>query len=144
MENTYNKHYIITDANGNITDGWSDGPLPDKPTDGAILYNEQGGYQFRIIIGGVPMPENELFDGWGNPLYRWDAVTGEIVANPPGEPPEYVVQEAVITETDHTKAIVYAVLAELNVITLDKVPELLRNNVMMELNASKMQDRVKL
>ena len=24
--NNYNKHYITTDAQGRITDGWSDGP----------------------------------------------------------------------------------------------------------------------
>ena len=26
MYDFYNKHYIVTDAQGRITDGWSDGP----------------------------------------------------------------------------------------------------------------------
>lgn len=76
MENFeyYNHHYIRTDSSGNITKGWSDGPLNSrKPTEDDILINDKGGYQFRLIIDGVPTEENPpLFDDLGVPLYHWD------------------------------------------------------------------------
>lgn len=46
----YNKHYIKIDNRNRIIDTWSDGPRPDKDTDGAICINNKGGYQFRFII----------------------------------------------------------------------------------------------
>lgn len=70
MNTFYNKHYIITDAQGRITDGWSDGPHPDRDTTGAICINEQGGYQFRLFPEGEENPS--LYDMDGIPLYRWD------------------------------------------------------------------------
>lgn len=70
----YNKHYITTDTQGRITDGWSDGPHPDRDTTGAICINEQGGYQFRLSPGGEENPPLYTMDGI--PLYRWD---GELV-----------------------------------------------------------------
>ena len=98
-ENNFSKHYIMLDSENNIIDGWSDGPLPNKPIDGAILYNEQGGYQFRIILDGVPMEENVLFDEWGNPLYSYDTATGEVSANPPYVPdPVPVVREQLLRQ----------------------------------------------
>ncbi len=70
MNEFYNRHYIITDAQGRVTDGWSDGPHPDRDTAGAICINEQGGYQFRLFPGGEENPALYTMDGI--PLYRWD------------------------------------------------------------------------
>ena len=70
MNEFYNKHYITTDAQGRITDGWSDGPHPDRDTADAICINEQGGYQFRLYPGGEENPR--LFADDGVPLYKWD------------------------------------------------------------------------
>lgn len=67
---TYNRHYITTDAQGRITAGWSDGPHPTRDTTGAICINEQGGYQFQLSPGGEENPP--LYDMDGIPLYRWD------------------------------------------------------------------------
>ena len=57
----YNRHYITVDAQGRITDGWSDGPCPDRDAAGAVCIDEQGEYQFRL----APAMD-------GVPLYRWD------------------------------------------------------------------------
>ena len=73
MYDFYNKHYIVTDAQGRITDGWSDGPFPDRDADGAVCMNEQGGYQFRLFPGGEENPA--LSTGEGVPLYCWDGET---------------------------------------------------------------------
>ena len=70
MDEYYNKHYITVDDRGCITDGWSDGPHPDRDTSSAICINEQGGYQFRLFPGGE---ENPMLIDWdGIPRYRWD------------------------------------------------------------------------
>lgn len=66
----YNKHYITTDVQGRITDGWSDGPHRDRDTNGTICINEKGGYQFRLFPGGEENPSLTTIDGV--PLYRWD------------------------------------------------------------------------
>lgn len=72
MKIYYNCHYITTDPQGRITSAWSDGPHRDRPTDGAICINEEGGYQFRLRDGG---PENQpLYTMDSIPLYRWDGV----------------------------------------------------------------------
>ncbi len=70
MEQFYNEHYIATDARGRITDGWSDGPFPDRDATDAICIEEQGGYQFRLFPGGEENPA--LYTEDGVPLYRWD------------------------------------------------------------------------
>lgn len=70
MNEFYNRHYIITDAQGRITVGWSDGPHPEKDTSGAICINAEGGYQFRLSPGGEENPPLYTLDGI--PLYRWD------------------------------------------------------------------------
>ena len=70
MEITYNKHYITTDPEGRILSGWSDGPIPDRDTTGAVCINEAGGYQFRLVPGGEENPA--LYTQDGIPLYRWD------------------------------------------------------------------------
>lgn len=69
-ENYYNKHYITTDAQGRIVDGWSDGPFPGRDITGAICINDQGGYQFRLCIGGEENPA--LYDMDGIPRYKWE------------------------------------------------------------------------
>ena len=66
----YNCHYIITDAQGRITDGWSDGPHPERETTDAIRISDTGGYQFRLTPGGEENPP--LYTEDGIPLYRWD------------------------------------------------------------------------
>lgn len=70
MDYYYNKHYITTDQQGRITAGWSDGPFPDRSTDGAICINAEGGYQFRLWPDGEENPP--LYGIAGIPLYRWD------------------------------------------------------------------------
>ncbi len=70
MNEFYNKHYITVDADGRITDGWSDGPHPDKDTAGAICINEQGGYQLRLTPDGEENPALYAMDGIA--LYKWD------------------------------------------------------------------------
>ncbi len=68
----YNRHYITVDAQGRITDGWSDGPCPDRDAAGAICIDEQGEYQFRLAPDGEENPPLYAMDGV--PLY---AGTGE-------------------------------------------------------------------
>lgn len=70
FEPVYNRHYIITDAQGCVIDGWSDGPHPDRDTAGAICINDQGGYQFRLAPDGEENPPLYTMDGI--PLYKWD------------------------------------------------------------------------
>lgn len=75
MNEFYNKHYIRTDASGNIIEGWSNGPHNYRtPTEGDICINDKGGYQFRLVLDGEPTEENPpLFDGMTRiPLYKWD------------------------------------------------------------------------
>jgi hypothetical protein len=64
------KHYIITDDNGRIMTGWSDGPCPGKSTDGAITLTDAGDYQFRLFPQGEENPR--LLDADGISLYKWD------------------------------------------------------------------------
>jgi len=79
-----NKHYITTDGQGRIRDGWSDGPHPTKDTTGAICINEQGGYQFRLILNGKETEENPaLCTMDGIPLYKY--VDGQVVFRPEEE-----------------------------------------------------------
>ena len=68
---SYNNHYIRTDASGNIIEGWSDGPHNTRtPTESDILINDKGGYQFRLFPDGEENPA--LFDfAYTIPLYRW-------------------------------------------------------------------------
>lgn len=66
----YNKHYITVDDRGQITDGWSDGPHPEKDISGAVCINDKGGYQFRLHDGGEENPALWTMDGI--PLYKWD------------------------------------------------------------------------
>ncbi len=97
-----NRHYIIVDGKRRITGGWSDGPLPDKDTANAILYNDKGGYQFRLEPGGEENPPLINFEDMthkyiyvpgGNPPYRkataeeLKAERAEIEANTPPAPP---------------------------------------------------------
>lgn len=70
MNAFYSKHYIITDKQDRITDGWSDGPHRDRDTTDAICVNEQGGYQFQLFPGGEENPPLHTMDGI--PLYKWD------------------------------------------------------------------------
>lgn len=93
----YNKHYITIDAQNRITDGWSDGPLPDKDTSSAVCINAKGGYQFRLIIDGKETEENPaLRTMQGVPLYKWTGsaverrtsqeIKTDIAAIPPAPP----------------------------------------------------------
>lgn len=74
MENIVeNRHYISTDQNGCILDGWSDGPISDRDIAGAILLRSDGGYQFRLSPGGLENPQLKTADGI--PLYRWNGAS---------------------------------------------------------------------
>jgi len=70
LEPVYNRHYITVDEQGLITDGWSDGPHPERDTADVICINEQGGYQFRLEPTGEENPS--LYTTDGIPLYKWD------------------------------------------------------------------------
>lgn len=70
FEPVYNRHYITVDAQGRVTDGWSDGPHPGRDISGAICIDGEGGYQFRLFPGGDENPALYTMDGI--PLYRWD------------------------------------------------------------------------
>lgn len=100
FEPAYNRHYITTDAQGRIIDGWSDGPHPNRDTSGAICIDEQGGYQFRLTPGGEENPP--LYDMAGVPLWRWNGeqvlprIQDEIAAD--RVPPLEVVQSAKLAE----------------------------------------------
>jgi len=75
MNKFYNKHYIRTNDQNYIIDGFSDAFR--QPTETDICINEEGGYQFRLIIGGELTEENPpLFEGFDIPLYEWN---GEVV-----------------------------------------------------------------
>lgn len=68
----YNSHYIRTDDRNRIVDGFSDGPHYGHTTEGYVCINDKGGYQFRLILDGVPTEENPpLFDWNGIPLYEY-------------------------------------------------------------------------
>jgi len=68
----YNKHYIRTNDQKHIIDGFSDAFR--QPAENDICINEQGGYQFRLIVDGELTEENPpLFEGFGAiPLYEWN------------------------------------------------------------------------
>ena len=69
----YNRHYIKTREDGAITDAWSDGPHRDKSTEGAVCFDDKGGYQLRLIVDGVTTEENPPMRTRDNiPLYKWD------------------------------------------------------------------------
>lgn len=71
----YNKHYIQTREDGCVIKGWSDGPHNGRTvTENDILLNDNGGYQFRLIVDGALTEENPpLFDfDYMIPLYKWD------------------------------------------------------------------------
>ena len=73
MDEFYNKHYITVDDQNRITDGWSDGAHPEKDTEGATCINDNGGYQFRLVIDGELTEENPaLWDMDGIPLYKYE------------------------------------------------------------------------
>lgn len=96
MDEFYNKYYIRTREDGCIVDGWSDGPLPDKSTEGAILFNAKGTYQFRLEPGGEENPSLTTFEGV--PLYKYvndkvekrsdEDIQAEIAQLPPPPPSE--------------------------------------------------------
>lgn len=65
----YNSHYLLVDEQGRITDGWSDGPHPERDTSEAVLLTDKGGYQFRLWPDGAENPA--LTDEYGVPLYKW-------------------------------------------------------------------------
>ena len=103
----YNKHYITVDAENRITNGFSDAFR--QPTEADICINEQGGYQFRLSLGGEENPS--LFDLEGMiPLYKYD--NGEVIrraeeeieeeraALPVPEPPASTVESTVWDELD--------------------------------------------
>ena len=70
MSAYYNQHYITTDSQGRIVDGWSDGPHPERDTTEAVCINAGGGYQFGPRPGSEENPPLHTMDGI--PLYRWD------------------------------------------------------------------------
>lgn len=76
----YNKHYITVDAENRITNGFSDAFR--QPTEADICINEEGGYQFRLLIKftddkgeerTIRTEENPaLHNDDGTPLYKWN------------------------------------------------------------------------
>ena len=68
--NSFNKHYISMDDRNRITDGWSNGPHPEKDTEGAACIDDKGGYQFRLFPDGEENPSLWTVDGI--PLYKYE------------------------------------------------------------------------
>lgn len=94
MDEMYNKHYILIDSSNRVVGGWSDGPHYGRDTAGAVCINEQGGYQFRLFVGGEENPA--LFDFEDMiPLYKWD---GEKVVERTAE--EIEADKAAIPEVE--------------------------------------------
>lgn len=68
--NIFNRHYIQLNSFNQITSGFSDAFR--QPTETDICINEEGGYQFRLIVDGELSEENPpLFEGFNIPLYEW-------------------------------------------------------------------------
>ena len=87
IEQSFCRHYLRTDAEGRIVEGWSDGPHRERVPGGEdILLSARGGYQFRLILDDTESAENPpLYGRDGAALYRWDgervlARTGEALA----------------------------------------------------------------
>lgn len=111
MNEFYNNHYIRTDASGSIVEGWSDGPHNGHAvTEDDILINEQGGYQFRLIVDGEQTEENPpLYTFDGIPLHRWNGsavmrrtdaeIEADRAARPEPGPTEVERLEAQVTYT---------------------------------------------
>lgn len=119
----YNKHYLKTREDGAITDAWSDGPLRDKPVDGAVCFNDKGGYQLRLILDGEPTEENPpIWTMDGIPLYKWDGhsvhkrTSEEIEADrakiPPPPPSPIEQLRADMSTVNAAAGIVFVTLAE--------------------------------
>lgn len=77
----YNRHYIILDDKGRITDGWSDGPHPDRDATDAICIDTQGKYQFRMLVFRAAQSADGLCDESYHveteenpPLYTMDGI----------------------------------------------------------------------
>lgn len=68
--NMGNRHYIRADAEGRVLEGWSDGPIPGRDTEGAVLLRSGGGYQFWLADDEIENPPILTEDGI--PMYRWD------------------------------------------------------------------------
>lgn len=113
MDEFYNKHYITIDDRRRIVFGWSNGPLPDKSTDDAILLNDKGGYQFRLLFpdGSLSEENPALFEFEHMiPLYAYensavrtrtqDEIDEDIAAIPDPEPVPTLDERVTEVETD--------------------------------------------
>lgn len=99
----FHRHYIVLDALGRVTEGFSDAFR--APCGGEVCIQEQGGYQFCLL--GVENPP--LFDGRGVPLYRWcsgaverrtqEELQADAAALPEPEPTQLDQIEAQVTYT---------------------------------------------
>ncbi len=109
----YNKHWISVREDGAITDGWSDGPHPEKDTAGAVLENSKGQYQFRLVLEDGLSEENPCLYSWeGVPLFSWNGsyaekrpqedIDEEISKIPPPPPTPLEVAQAKIADLDTT------------------------------------------
>ena len=83
FEPVYNRHYITVDAQGRVTDGWSDGPHPGRDISGAICIDGEGGYQFRWAEsaradGGAVLRGNDVLQGTPDVLVC-DSLTGNVL-----------------------------------------------------------------
>lgn len=90
----YNNYYLKTREDGAIIDAFSDGPFPERSTDGYTQFGK-GGYQLRLFP-----PDGEenpcLYTIEGVPLYHWDGekvtrrddadIQAEIAQLPPPDP----------------------------------------------------------
>lgn len=103
----YQRHYLTVDEQGRILDGWSDGPCPERETEGAVMLTDRGGYQFRLAPGGEENPC--LVSREGVPLYAWDGervttrsaeeIAADVAALPKPGPTAAQRMEAQVTYT---------------------------------------------
>ena len=106
----YNHHYISIAPDGVILDAWSDGPHYNRVVDDAICFNDEGGYQLRLIIDGELTEENPpIYNFDGIPIYKWDGskilrrtdeeIAKELAAIPDPPPTQLERIEAQVTYT---------------------------------------------
>lgn len=71
MKEFYHKHYIRLDGN-KIIKGFSD--AFEQPLESDVCINEQGGYQFRLFVGGIENPALINMQGCHNYKYAGGTV----------------------------------------------------------------------
>ena len=150
METIFNKHFIRIRDDGAIIRGFSDAFEQPEPTD--ILINDQGGYQFRLIIDGIPTEENPLLhNSFGIPIFKFNGehvtrrteaeIQADIDALPQPEPMP-TPEERLSTMEQTLATMAAAVIISIpDVIALEDLPVEMQKHVKAELDALEVRRR---